>query len=98
MGSDHYPWKVLRDEKRGKSIWNMKMETVRKNCKVLRWEMDSASGDGEIVFVVPSMMPEVCDVVVDPYGALPETEEQDGFTVKAPEIVSVDSECWYDWK
>ena len=52
--------------------------------------MDSASGDGEIVFVVPSMMPEVCDVVVEPFGDLPESEEQDGFTVKAPEIVSVD--------
>ncbi|MBP1741974.1 MAG: scpA 1, partial [Deltaproteobacteria bacterium] len=63
---------------------------VRKNCKVLRWAMDPASGEGEIVFVVPSMMPEVCDVVVDPSGVLPETEEQDGFTVMAPEIVSVD--------
>jgi hypothetical protein len=62
---------------------------VRKNCKVLSWAMDPASGEGEIVFVVPSMMPKVCDVVVDPYGALPETEEMGGFSVKAPEIVSV---------
>ena len=31
------------------------------------------------------------DVVVDPYGTIPdaEDEEEDGFTVKAPEIVSI---------
>lgn len=52
--------------------------------------MDSATGRSEITFVVPKMSPEVCDVVVDPYKALPETEEEDGFAVKAPEIVSVD--------
>jgi hypothetical protein len=63
---------------------------VRKNCKVLRWAMEPTSGDGEIVFVVPAMMPEVCNVVVDPYGTLPETDEQDGFTVMAPEIVSIE--------
>jgi hypothetical protein len=64
---------------------------VRKNCRVLRWTTtDPTTGEGEIVFVVPPMLPEVCNVVVDPYGVLPETEEEDGFTVKAPEIVSVD--------
>ena len=52
--------------------------------------MDPASGDGEIVFVVPAMTPEVCDVVVDPYGTLPETEEQGGFSVMPPEIVSIE--------
>ena len=46
--------------------------------------MDPATGESEIVFVVPRMLPEVCDVVVDPYSTLPETEEEDGFTVKAP--------------
>jgi len=35
------------------------------------------------------MLPEVCDVVVDPYSAIPETEEEHGFEVKAPEIESV---------
>ena len=62
---------------------------VRKNCKVLRWAMDSASGDGEIVFVVPKMLPKVCDVVVVPSGALSEIDGQVGFTVKAPEIIEV---------
>ena len=62
---------------------------VRKSCKVNSWTMDSTTGDSKIVFVVPPMLPEVCDVVVDPYGALSETEEADGFTVKSPEIVEV---------
>jgi hypothetical protein len=62
---------------------------VRKACKVLSWTMDPTTGDSEIVFVVPKMLPEVCDVVVDPYGAIPETEKEDAFTVKVPEIVPV---------
>jgi len=64
--------------------------TIRKGCKVSSWVMDPVSGDSEILFVVPVMLPEVCDVVVDPYGLLPETEEEDGFEAKAPENVSVD--------
>ena len=63
---------------------------VRKSCKVLSWTMDVTTGEGEIVFLVPVLLPEVCDVVVDSYGALPETEDEDGFAVKAPEIVAVD--------
>ena len=51
--------------------------------------MDSASGDGEIVFVVPKMLPKVCEVVVVPSGALSEIDGQVGFTVKAPEIIEV---------
>ena len=62
---------------------------IRKSCKVSSWTMDPTTGDSEIVFVVPTMLPEVCDVVVDPSGIIPETEEEDGFTVKAPEIVLV---------
>ena len=62
---------------------------IRKSCKVSSWTMDPTTGDSEIVFVVPKMLPEVCDVVVDPSGIIPETEEEDGFTVKAPEIESV---------
>jgi hypothetical protein len=62
---------------------------IRKTCKVNSWTMDPTTGDSEIVFVVPSMLPSVCDVVVDPYGSIPETEEKDGFTVKAPEIASI---------
>jgi hypothetical protein len=69
--------------------YNEGVGLLRKNCKVLSWMMDRTTGDGEIVFLVPRMLPEVCDVVVDPYRTLPETEEADGFTVKAPEIVSV---------
>ena len=62
---------------------------IRKSCKVNSWTMEPTTGDSEIVFVVPTMLPEVCDVVVDPYSTLEEVEEADGFTVKAPEIVSV---------
>jgi hypothetical protein len=51
--------------------------------------MDPVSGDSEVVFVVPKMMPAVCDVVVDPYSDIPEDEEEGGFTVKVPEIVSI---------
>jgi hypothetical protein len=65
-------------------------DLIRKSCKVSSWTMDPTTGDSEIVFVVPKMLPEVCDVVVDPYGALPETEDEDGFTVKPPEINSVE--------
>jgi len=63
----------------------------RKSCKVSSWTMEPTTGDSEIVFVVPKMLPEVCDVVVDPYGTIPdaEDEEEHGFTVKAPEIVSI---------
>ena len=62
---------------------------IRKSCKVSSWTMDPTTGDSEIVFVVPKMLPEVCDVVVDPSGIIPETEEEDGFVVKVPEIVLV---------
>jgi len=47
--------------------------------------------------VVPRMVPQVCDVVVDPYSTLPETEEADGFTVKPPEIASVNSGVGTAW-
>jgi len=62
---------------------------VRESCKVNGWTMDPTTGDTEIVFIVPPMRANVCDVAVDPYGALQETEENDEFTVKAPEIISV---------
>jgi hypothetical protein len=64
-------------------------ENVRKKCVVTRWWMDPATNESELAFTIPKMLPEVCDVVVDPYSDLPEVEETDGFTVKAPEIVSV---------
>jgi hypothetical protein len=63
---------------------------TRKSCKVSSWVMDPKTGDSEIVFIVPAMSHEVCNVVVDPSGALPETEEEHGFEVKAPEIDSVE--------
>ena len=61
-------------------------KTSKKACKVLSWNMDSTSGDSEIICVVPPMMPATYDVVVDPYGeAAPATVEEDGFTLKPPE-------------
>ena len=51
--------------------------------------MDSTTGNSEVAFIVPTMLPEVCNVVVDPSGIIPETEEEAGYTVKAPEIASV---------
>jgi hypothetical protein len=63
---------------------------VIEDCKVLSWNMGETTGDSEVTIVVPVMKNEVCDVVVDPYGdALTEREKENGFTVKAPEIVSV---------
>jgi hypothetical protein len=59
---------------------------IRKSCKVSSWTMDPTTGDSEIVFVVPTMLPEVCDVVVDPYGVIPEVEGEDRFEVMAPKI------------
>jgi hypothetical protein len=63
--------------------------TVRKSGKVTNWWMDSVTNESEIIFIVPKMLPEVCDVVVDPYSTLEEVEEEDGFEVKAPEIIGV---------
>ena len=61
-------------------------QIVSKSCKVTKWWMDPVTNESEIFFVVPKMLPEVCDAVVDPYGIIPEIEEGDGFEVKAPEI------------
>lgn len=60
---------------------------VRKTCKVTWWFMDPVTGDSEIVFVVPRMLPRACYVVVEPFGAGPVGTE--GFTVHSPEIISV---------
>jgi hypothetical protein len=65
------------------------VNVIRKACKAILWKMDQTSGESEIVFTVPKILPAVCDVVVDPYGALPETEDEDAFTVRAPQIDSV---------
>jgi hypothetical protein len=65
-------------------------QMVSKSCKVTRWWMDPVTNESEIIFMVPKMLPGVCDVVVDPYSTIPEIEEGDGFEVKAPEIESVD--------
>ena len=63
---------------------------IKKGCTVLSWTMDRVTGDSEIVFVVPPVMPVAYDVVVDPYGGLPDAEGEHGFEVKAPEIGSVE--------
>ena len=65
-------------------------QVVSKSCKVTRWWMDPITNESEIFFIVPKMLPEVCDVVVDPYSTLEEVEEEDGFEVKGPEINSVE--------
>jgi hypothetical protein len=62
---------------------------VRKSCKVTKWWMDPVTNESEIFFIVPKMLPEVCDVVVDPASPLPDAEDEGGFTVEAPEIQSV---------
>ena len=64
--------------------------TIRKNCKVLTWMMHPATGDSEVVFFVPKMLPKVCDLILDAYGIIPEVEEDDAFTVMAPEIEEVE--------
>jgi hypothetical protein len=64
-------------------------QIVGKSCKVTKWWMDPVTNESEIVFVVPKMLPEVCDVVVDPYSTLVEVGEEDGFEVKAPEVESL---------
>jgi len=46
--------------------------------------MDPTTGDSRAVFVVPKALPAVCDVVVDPSGALHAVEEEDTFTVESP--------------
>jgi YD repeat-containing protein len=61
-----------------------------KSCKVTKWWMDPVTNESEIFFIVPKMLPGVCDVVVDPVSPLPDAEKAGGFTVKAPEIESVD--------
>jgi hypothetical protein len=63
---------------------------MRKSCKVVKWFMESISNESEIIFVVPKMLPQVCDVVINPAGILPDPEEKGSFTVKAPEIISVE--------
>lgn len=63
---------------------------ARTICSVLGWKMDPVSGESQVIFVVPSLSPETYDVVIDPYGVLPDTQKEDGFTVKAPVIDSVD--------
>jgi hypothetical protein len=63
---------------------------VRKSCKVKSWTMDPTTGDSEAVFVVPKILPAVCNVVLDPYSKIEEVEEDNGFTVEAPEILSVE--------
>ena len=65
-------------------------QVVSKSCKVTKWWMDPVTNESEIFFIVPKMLPEVCDVVVVPVSGLPDAEEEDGFTVKAPEIESVE--------
>lgn len=64
------------------------MKTI--NCKVLKWWMNPITGESEVIFKVPKMLPAMCYVVLDPYGAIPEVEEEDAFTGKAPEIMGVD--------
>lgn len=58
-------------------------------CKIIKWIMDSTTGDSEVVFEIPSMLPAVCDVILDPYESLEEVELEDKIMVKAPEIEDI---------
>jgi hypothetical protein len=62
---------------------------MRKKCKVLKWAMDPETGDSEIVFVVPLITAGATDVVVVPKAPVTEAKQENGFTMMAPEITSV---------
>jgi hypothetical protein len=62
---------------------------MKKKCKVLKWTMNSLSGDSEVVFVVPLISAGAADVVVAPTAPVSEVREENGFTMMAPEIGSV---------
>jgi hypothetical protein len=62
---------------------------MKKKCKVLKWTMDPVTGDSEIVFVVPLITAGSVHVVVATSAPVPEAKQENGFTMMAPEIVSV---------
>jgi hypothetical protein len=62
---------------------------VKKKCKVLSWTMDPVNGDSEIIFVVPVIAAGAAHVVVVPTAPVPEARQENGFTMMAPEIASV---------
>ncbi len=66
-------------------------EVASKSCKVEDWDMDPVTNDSRVLFVVPKMSSGICSVIVAPYGTTPDAgdEEEDGFRVKDPEIVSI---------
>ena len=62
---------------------------MKKNCSVVSWTMDPATEKGDIVFVVPQgLAPGVYDLIVTNSVGSSDTVVG-GFTVKPPEIVSV---------
>jgi hypothetical protein len=63
-------------------------ELIRKKCTVVSWTVDPATEVGEIVFLVPGgLAPGIYDLIVK--NAVDSDTVVGGFTVKAPEIVSV---------
>jgi hypothetical protein len=69
---------------------NLQYETneglMIKSCKVSTWTMDTATGESSIVIVVPKASPGDYEVLVDPYGTIPPTEDGALFAVEAPRI------------
>lgn len=80
--------------KRGKVYLEYEEEGIAKlkTCRIIKWIMDSITGDSEVVFEIPKMLPAVCDVILDPYGVLEEVELEDEIMVKAPEIEAVNQD------
>jgi hypothetical protein len=62
---------------------------MKKKCKTLSWKMDPDTGDSEIIFIVPLIAAGAADVVVALKAPVPEAKQENGFTMMAPEIVSV---------
>jgi hypothetical protein len=62
---------------------------MRKKCKTLKWTMDPVTGDSEVVFVAPLITAGSSHVVVVPKAPVTEAKQEDGFTMMAPQITSV---------
>lgn len=51
--------------------------------------MDSITGDSEVVFEIPRILPAVCEVILDPYEDLEKVELEEEFTVRPPKIENI---------
>lgn len=62
---------------------------MKKKCKTLSWTTNPDTGDSEIVFVVPLITAGSAHVVVAPSAPVSEARQDNGFTMMAPQITSV---------